>query len=347
MKTLIVGGNFGESLEKRESGVIKKIYNELLGPGQEVDLINGGKLTDLPDKIDGYDFILWMPNIDNSEGKTYPQKDPGSVLVCSKVMRPGYSKADAISRIFKMHGNAVIEIWKYENSELIKFVLFDALGNQWYSGNSIVELVKELLKFYIFTKSAIRIKTTQIKEESEVTLGLCKLINLNKKLQEYIMTSCGDRFFGNLSTRCTKLFPSMRKDVETMYVSPRNVPKDSIRPEDMVLYTSNDEYLGDHKPSVDSPTQIRLYQKLPNINFMIHGHAILEKAQTTKNYRLCGDIREVSEVLEIVQPSNLWFVINLRNHGFLIGATDLEDLETIINNIKNGKYGEIKITNQK
>lgn len=345
MKTLIVGGNFGESLEERESGIVKKIYTEFLGPGQEVDLINGGKLTDLPDKINGYDFILWMPNIDNTESKNYPQKDPGAVLVCSKVMRDGYTRIDSVSRIFRMHGNAVIEI--YKDSDPYEFILIDALGNEWYSGYDVRGLVKELLKFYIFTKSAIRIKTTQIKEESEVTLGLCKLINLNKKLQEYIMTSCGDRFFGNLSTRCTKLFPSMRKDVEAMYVSPRNVSKDSIRPEDMVLYTSNDEYLGDHKPSVDAPTQIRLYQELPNINFMIHGHAILERAQTTKNYRLCGDIREVSEVLEIVQPGNLWFVINLRNHGFLIGATDLEDLETIINNIKNGKYGEIKITNQK
>ena len=346
MKTLIVGGNFGESLEKRESGIVKKIYNELLGPGQEIDLINGGKLTDLPDKINGYDFILWMPNIDNSEGKTYPQKDPGAILVCSKVMRLGYSKADAISRIFKMHGNAVIEIWKYENSELIQFVLFDALGNQWYSGTSITELVKELLKFYIFTKSAVRIQTTQIKDESESTLNLNKLIDLNKKLQKHIMTSCGNRFFGNLSTRCTKLFPSMREDIELMYVSPRNISKESICPEDMIIYNSRDEYFGDNKPSVDSPTQIRLYHELPNINFMIHGHATLEKAQTTKNYRLCGDIREVNEVLELVQPSNLWFVINLRNHGFLIGATDLDDLETIIDKIRNGKYGEIKITNQ-
>lgn len=344
MKILLVGGNFGTALEKRESSILKKMYLEFESPASEIDIINGGKLTDLPDIIGGYDLVLWMVNIDNAEPKHYPSKDPGAVLICSKVMREGYTRIDSLSRIFKMHGNAVIEI--YKDSQLYKFKLVDALGNEWYDGYDICALVKELLKFYIFTKSAIRIQTTQIKEESEVTLNLCKLIGLNKKLQEYIMTSCGDRFFGNLSTRCTKLFPSMRKDVETMYVSPRNVSKDSIRPEDMVLYTSNDEYLGDHKPSVDSPTQIRLYQELPNINFMIHGHAILERAQTTKNYRLCGDIREVSEVLEIVQPSNLWFVINLRNHGFLIGASDLDDLNTIIENIESGKYGEIKITNQ-
>ena len=87
------------------------------------------------------------------------------------------------------------------------------------------------------------------------------------------------------------------RDQEIMYVSPRNVPKESIRPEDMIVYMSGDRYYGEHKPSVDSPTQIRLYHELPNINFMIHGHAIIERAQTTKNYRLCGDIREVEEIL--------------------------------------------------
>ena len=78
-----------------------------------------------------------------------------------------------------------------------------------------------------------------------------------------------------------------------MYVLRSYVLKKSIRPEDMVVYMSGDKYYGEHKPSVDSPTQIRLYEKLSNINFMIHGHATIEKAQTTKNYRLCGVIRVV------------------------------------------------------
>lgn len=342
MKVLLIGGNFGSKLEKRESGVLKKIYTEFNSPASEVDIINGGNITDLPDSIGGYDLILWMLNIDNTESKHYPSKDPGAVLICSKVMREGYTRIDSLSRIFKMHGNAVIEIYK-DDPHNIRFCFIDALGNEWYNGSDICRLVKQVLSFYIFTKSAIRIQTTQI--ESPAEHNLRGLIEANKRLQGLVMSRCGNRFFGNLSTRCTKLFPSMR-DQEIMYVSPRNVSKESIRPEDMVMYMSGDKYYGNNKPSVDSPTQIRLYEKLPNINFMIHGHAILERAQTTKNYRLCGDIREVSEVLEIVQSSNLWFVINLKNHGFLIGATDLEDLETIINNIKNGKYGEIKITNQ-
>lgn len=342
MKILLVGGNFGTSLEKRESGVLKNIYAQFESPSSEVDIINGGELTDLPDSIKGYDLVLWMANIDNTEAKHYPTKDPGAVLICSKVMREGYTRIDSLSRIFKMHGNAVIEI--YKDSSMYKFVFLDALGNEWYSGYDLGGLVKQILSFYIFTKSSVRIQTTRI--ESPAEHNLRGLIEANKRLQSLVMSRCGDRFFGNLSTRCTKLFPSMR-DQEVMYVSPRNVPKESIRPEDMVVYMSGDRYYGEQKPSVDSPCQIRLYENLPGINYMIHGHATFEKARATKNYRLCGDVREVQEVLEIVQPSNLWFVINLKNHGFLIGASDIDDLNTIIENIESGKYGEIKITNQK
>lgn len=342
MKVLLVGGNFGEILEKRESGIIKKIYTEFQSPASEIDVINGGKLTDLPDNIKGYDLILWMINIDNSEQKYYPSKDQGSVLICSKVMRSGYTRIDSLSRIFKMHGNAVIEIYK-DDPHNVRFCFLDALGNEWYNGSDITSLVKQVLSFYIFTKSAVRINTTQI--ESPAEHNLRGLIEANKRLQGLVMSRCGNRFFGNISTRCTKLFPSMR-DSEAMYVSPRNVPKENIRPEDMIVYMSGDNYYGDHKPSVDSPTQIRLYHELPNINFMIHGHATFQGIITTRNYRLCGDIREVQEVLELVKPDDVLFRINLKNHGFLIGAYSLEMLNDIIDWIENGDLGEIKITNR-
>lgn len=339
MKVLLVGGNFGDTLEKRESGVLKKIYAAFSSPASEVDIINGGKLTDLPDSIGGYDLVLWMLNINNAEQKHYPSKDPGSVLICSKVMREGYTRIESLSRIFRMHGNAVLEVYKDDPAN-IKFVFLDALGNEWYSGSDIEELVKQILSFYIFTKSSVRIQTTRI--ESPAEHNLSGLIEANKRLQSLVMSRCGNRFFGNLSTRCTKLFPSMR-DGEVMYVSPRNVSKESIRPKDMIVYMSGDKYYGEQKPSVDSPCQIRLYEKLPEINFMIHGHATLQKVQTTKNYRLCGDTREVSEVLDIINSDSMRFCINLKNHGFLIGANDLDNLELIIENIETGKYGEIKI----
>jgi len=346
MKVLLCGGTFGTLTEKKESGILKKIYSEFLSPASEIDIINGGDLIQIPNKLTGYNLILWMANINNEVPKSYPQKDPGTVLICSKVMREGYTRIDSLSRIFKLHGNAVLEIYKEDSH--VKFIMVDALGNEWYEGDDIQKLVQSILKFYIFTSESRRIQTTQVKYfEDEDTKNLKGLIEENKRLQGIIMTKCGDRFFGNLSTRCTKLFPTFR-GLTTMYVSPRNINKESIQPEDMIVYNSEDKYIGENKPSVDSPTQIRLYSKYPNINFMIHGHATFEDATTTENYRLCGDIREVDEILNIVHKDTDWFIINLKNHGFLIGANNLNTLRNIIIEIEKGiTYGKIKITNQK
>lgn len=62
-------------------------------------------------------------------------------------------------------------------------------------------------------------------------------------------------------------------------------------------------YCGDNKPSVDTPIQIRMYDKLPNINYMIHSHCYIKNAPYTKNALPCGAIEEVDEILNIIKES--------------------------------------------
>lgn len=152
MKTLIVGGNFGKT--PRSSGVISKMIKFL----PRVDSVNGGQILDLPLKPES-NLILWMPNIDNEEPKHYPVKPVGSVLICSKVMHDSVTRIEAISRIFKMHGNAVICITKKQASPnpVFDFELIDALGNTWYLGTDLQKLCEAIVRFYDFTMSAVRI----------------------------------------------------------------------------------------------------------------------------------------------------------------------------------------------
>ena len=200
IKTTIIGGDFGI---KKESGIIKKISNEF----ENSIVYNGGLISDLPLNLNS-DLILWFPNISNENEKLYPKKAIGNVLICSKVMRDGYRTIDAISRIFKMNGNAVIAIYK---EDLVRFKFVDALGNIWYDGNSIPELSKSIINFYNFTKSAIRINSIKSDYKLDITdSNVDKFIELNIKLANHIQISCGDRFFGNISTRCQKLFPSIK-----------------------------------------------------------------------------------------------------------------------------------------
>lgn len=341
IKIQIVGGNFG--INQKPSSVVNKI-SEILDTN---NVLNGGSIKDLPTELSS-DLILWMPNIINEEPKHYPNKKVGSVLICSKVMREGYRKIDAISRIFKLHGNAVIAI--YKDTIPFTFELIDALGNVWYKGSDISELSESILKFYNFTKEAVRVQTKRedidIHFDNEITNTLNGLIQTNIKLQKHIETSCGNRFFGNISTRCQKLFPSLKINSKYMFVSPRNSDKETLTSDDMVLYSSNNTYSGKNKPSVDSPTQIKLYELYPNINFMIHGHAMISDIGevNTNNYRLCGDTREVNEILDVVDTDEESFVINLKNHGFLIGANSLSLLDELVNKIISN--ANIKITNQ-
>ena len=352
MKIQIVGGNFEKETIKA-SGVVIKLFDAFYyinSPLVEFSYLNGGYIENLPESVDG-DLSIWMPNISNEESKHYPKKKIGSVLICSKLMHEGVTVVDAVSRIFKMHANAVICI--YPDGKYYRFELRDALNNVWYKGADINKLALSILYFYGFTKSAKRVQTKQnnfsekhYKQQYNVCKkDLQKLIDINKKLQYHIKTKCGDRFFGNISTRCQKLFPSLIKGL-VLFVSPRNSDKESLTPEEMVWYF-NDTYYGKRKPSVDSPTQLRIYKNMDNIKYMIHGHAtfIHPDIKTTNNYCLCGDINEVDEVVNLVGKNEYAFCINLKNHGFLIGADTLKHLEGIVDNIIDNQEVKIEITN--
>lgn len=355
MKVLIVGGGPG-----KDSGVITKI-TRLFSELPETDLVvscngyNPGR-----DDVDtkGYDLILWWPDIDNAEEKIYPVKDQGAVLVCSKMMRALTTRTDAVSRIFKMHGNAVVAIslppakagcescirnckgthpsccqetgWHdYYYGGPFQFELIDALNNTWRKTTDLSKLVQMIVDLYKWTKES---KRRSLKQNMAVDAALDKLpmeeigefMQLNRGLALKVAEGCGNRFFGNFSTRCTKLFPSTRKGKDYFFFSPRNVDKRYLEPSDVVL-CDHEYYYGDRKPSVDTPVQLELYKHFPNINWMIHGHAYIKDAFMTDFYCPCGDMREVDEVVKLVSATGSARV-NLLNHGFILMSKTLKGM---------------------
>lgn len=329
MKKLVIGGRWDDTGGK-ESGVVKKLAEALGAEG----VMNGGFYQGLPRELEE-DLVVWMPEIlGEGVAKHYPIKKQGSVLICSKVMREGYRIPDAVTRIFRMHGNAVIAV--YPGSPH-KFQLLDALANEWYLGESIQGLAEQILRLYDWTKQAVRINTSPdhalVPGSRE---GLNEFIELNNRLAGFVHKQCGERFFGNLSTRCQKFFPTTVAG-EGIWVSPRNSNKERLTVADMVWMTPEMKYLGNFKPSVDAPTQIKIYQACPQVKYMIHGHAFIEGAATTKEYYLCGDVREAEEVSRLIGPRPRGF-LNLKNHGFLIWADTLEGLTETIDSIKTFSY---------
>lgn len=326
MKIIIVGG----SGAGKKSGVITKIENDfvenceinkkLTGANYEIEVFNGTR----PENIKGGELVLWMPDISNDEEKQYPVKDKGAVLICSKVMREGYTLLDAVERIFKMHGNAVIAIHK-EPEKPFKFELVDALGHIWCSTYDISVLCASIYQLCSWTNGSIRKSVPKIDETIVAALNNISLVdfmNINRELAYKSAAQCGNRYFGNFSTRCTKLFPSHRND-DMIVMSPRNVDKRTLTPKDMVAII-NGAYVGDRKPSVDAPVQLEVYKEVPGVNYMIHGHAYVKDAPMTDAYFPCGDMREVPETLELLRDGNK--AINLRHHGFLLATETLEEM---------------------
>ena len=123
--------------------------------------------------------------------------------------------------------------------------------------------------------------------------------------------------------------------IADILVSPRNLDKSGIFPHDMILVESNSSvvrYYGDRKPSIDTPVQIRIYQNAPEINYMIHGHYYIYGAPFTKSFYPCGDLREYDEIAEIIAKTYDNYVmgaINLRNHGFLLYSSTIDQMEQL------------------
>jgi len=338
MNTIIVGGDFKTT--PKASSIVNKLSVFFSTP----IVCNGGMPEDINKiSVSNNDLVIWMPNIDNEVEKHYPKKDIGSVLICSKVIRDDRTELDAITRIFKMNGNAVIAIMA--NGSMYKFKLIDALGNVWYDGHDIGELAEAIKRIYHWTTSSIRTRT----ERSEFynydlrSVDTAKLAELNKIVADKFEVSCG-RFFGNSSTRCMKMFPSGH-DIEYILVSARNIDKTRISEHDFVpvkYYEGKVTYRGDRKPSVDTPIQVELYKRFPNIRYMIHGHSYIKGYPFTEYYYPCGDLREAHEVTNVITGDN--GCVNLKNHGFLLYADSIENLEKLVNEIE---FIERNIGNEK
>jgi hypothetical protein len=342
-KILIVGGTFDEKTGK-PSSIVSKIQSSI----PEACSINGGNIAQLEDlNLEEFSCVVWLPNIDNKHPKILPElkkKYPHLLLVSSKrVVEKDYTHFDIVSKLLKTRSNLGIMITK--TGDVYNFELVDPLGNRFCNTTDLQEFSGILRERIQFLNSITRRRSYQKESEFPDLSGQIdpEYISLVKHygtiFTEHVNAVNPSRFLGNTSTRCMKGFPSFRLDTSCMLVSRRNVDKETLGADDFVpvsleKFSNTREskmiYLGNNKPSVDSPIQIELYQKLKNINFMIHGHVYLETAEITSNIIPCGGLEEVEEIMNLIEdPLITRFAINLRGHGFLAGGNTLEDIKDL------------------
>lgn len=248
--------------------------------------------------------------------------------------------------------------------------VFDPLGCSWYDGTNIHDCIQNAMDRLNFISSITRQKTTkidtdnglvlkwyfdcfeqqQIQSEKQIAIpDEQEFINLVKEYAEVfhaIMKPAPNvtRFLGNCSMkpqppqvgRCSKGMPSFRKD-GFVFVSRRNVDKEYLTLEHFVpTYLQDNEvyYCGDYKPSVDTPIQLRLYDKLPNIHYMIHAHVYAKEGIFTTYPIPCGAIEEVDEIINTIQKeygtlNGTRYILNLKGHGSIIMGETINDIKNI------------------
>lgn len=358
---LFVGGTWDNN-GGRASSLVEKFAQEL----GNVELYNGGEYSELENilqKCKDYGVVLWWANVPNELPKVRNVKEINykTMLVSSKRNdNEKYTFQDMLSKSFELKSNLTVEFSKV--GEVYHMRLFDPLGNLWYEGDDIKECANSLLSRLNFIKKITRQSTVSSEENAG---ALAWFFNMFKqemyKSEEEVITPIKQkfleivkgyasvfakatfqtedvkRFLGNASFRCPKGFPSFRNG-KYIFVSKRNVNKEFISINEFVPVYKEDEkiyYCGESKPSVDTPIQVNLYEKLPNINYMIHSHCYIKNIPQTKQSLPCGAIEEVDEVLEYINEhyngdrARDFYLINLKGHGSIMMSDTPEKLENI------------------
>jgi len=332
LRAIVLGGKVNEV---RRSDLTRHLFIQLT-EFMPTELVNGW----LPEELGTADVIVWMPDFNCRHAEIvenwYPKKKKGAVLICSKVLDQDTKLIDAMAYIFETHSNAVITI-THGDDQGARYELIDALGNTWASTKSYETLARHISLFTDWTRGSIRLGFSKVPNPEFNPARVFdpytadEFIKLNNKLASDVTHNTGKRFFGNLSTRCTKLFPSWRHNAGFL-VSPRNIDKSKLSFVDFVYVTDGYQYAGNRKPSVDTPVQMAIYQMFSDVNFMIHGHAFIRDAPTTNQYYPCGDCREIPEIAVLFAKG--YRAINLKNHGFIVAARSLAELSYFIDIVK-------------
>lgn len=345
MRILFVGGSWNKTGGK-ESGFISKFSSVLKEhEGCYVDVYNGGKyeqLRNLLYSVNSYNCVFWWANIPNTLPKLQSPKviDPTIMLVGSKRNDDNkYTFSELISISLNRKQNLAVAVSKNKDNHF-DFMLYDPLGNVWYSGSDITACAHVLVN-RLFTISKITrigsklnadvINPPAVPNEAAYFDVIKKYAEIFRNITDPELET--NRFLENSSFRCQKGFPSFRKG-DVIFVSKRNVSREFVDRTGFVpvLFEKNDkiEYFGENKPSVDTPIQIELYKEFPNINYMIHAHVYIENAPFTNNVLPCGAFEEVEEILKIVEDrSKNFYIINLKGHGCIVMADSVEKFSDI------------------
>lgn len=211
------------------------------------------------------------------------------------------------------------------------WTVVDALGNEI---NTPKENVGKVLAGEIkHFMEAMRRESQRQGDEIPPVPHLDKLVDFSRKMQPAFSLLIEknvntDRWPGNFSFRCTHGFLSSRAQ-KGFVITRRNVRKTGLAEKDFVFVEENlrDGKLvfygqGMLKPSVDAPVHRLIYEQIPWVKFIIHGHMFAFGDSVFKELLPrwpCGAENQALDIIKIApkkMESPVW-VVNIEGHGFV------------------------------
>ena len=353
MNILAVGGTFDEE-DGKPSGYFGKLMLAVQAELQphSYQFINGGNYSVLQRTIQLMNdaaglVIIWFADVPNHLPKLageIKKKAPRAILFTSKRNdcdddeQVKYTHVMLMARALQTKSNLLVEL--DASHRFIAAKIHDPLGNQYTTFDSSLSEVAEVLATRIKQLLGYtRVPSRCVGSHREVISCRPEFFGLAchyaTTFHELIHAS-NERFMGNLSFRCEHGFPTFKCE-DLIYVSKRNIDKREITADGFVavepsLYNNSSgevQYYGDHKPSVDTPIQLKLYMNFPSIRYMIHSHTYVEGVQMTHDVVPCGALEEYDEIAAVIGRDVSKFQINLRGHGSIVAAQSVDDLVDI------------------
>lgn len=362
LSILLVGGTFNTNRGKA-SGVVSKINKSLMENDiSQLTTYNGGNYSELQEiskSVCKFDIVIWLANVTNDLEKVSDIKGlaPYTLLISSERNdKHRYTFQEILNHSLEMKSNLVIEFSKV-SFKTFNMMVFDTLGNCWYNGKDIESMCNVLIERITYLKSVTRQRTIKAKENTEIAyrllesykeLDMDELNRFIKITQKHVdsfhkllvhkegMTKVLGSRGVREGLRYLKGFPSFRSK-EFVFISKKSINKSMIGMGGFVpTYIRHGEiyYYGGVKPSIDATIQLRLYEKLPNINYMLHLHCYVEGAVFTDRVVTDGVVENAQEVLDIIKKrlkgySRTSYILNLKGNGSIIMGNTPEDLENI------------------
>ena len=348
---LIVAGTFSSEGPGKPSGLMGKLHQQMSIINPWTLLFNGATIEDLdrfvdhPDAFDEFDVIIWSPVL--PEGKNYDIKK----RLFRKIFIPSFNNTEGqypfinmLSEALGQKANLFLEFSKYDyDTTKYQVAVCDPLGNMFCRSADLgvvaMTLMYRIQELTRYTRvSSICVEDSYISPEMpENYLHIVR--KLGERFHEIIHMSESYRYLGNLSFRCAEGFPSFKDGGGRIYVSRRDSDKRSITDKQFIpvsmaaggaLSGFQVRYRGHHKPSVDAPIQMLLYNYYRRIKFIIHGHAYINSAPFTSLVIPCGALEEFYEVIKVYPDRDMeFFEVNLKGHGSIAFAKDVEQLRKI------------------